>query len=68
MTIYSTPQEEFWAGDFGSEYITRNQDDRLLAANVSFTSAAVLGAISLYFFIRYHDDVFGRSDHYDAGR
>jgi pseudaminic acid biosynthesis-associated methylase len=38
MTIYSTPQEEFWAGDFGSEYITRNQDDRLLAANVSFFS------------------------------
>jgi hypothetical protein len=38
-----------------------------LAANASFASAAVLGAISLYFFIRYHDDVFGRTEHYDAG-
>lgn len=38
-----------------------------LAANVSFASAAVLGVVSLYFFIRYHDDVFGRTDHYDAG-
>jgi hypothetical protein len=23
--------------------------------------------VSLYFFIRYHDDIFGRSDHYDSG-
>jgi hypothetical protein len=37
------------------------------AANVSFASAAVLGAVSLYFFLRYHDDVFGRTEHYDAG-
>ncbi len=38
-----------------------------LAANVSFVSAAVLGAVSVYFFIRYHDDIFGRTDHYDTG-
>ncbi|HVV15968.1 MAG TPA: PEGA domain-containing protein [Polyangia bacterium] len=38
-----------------------------LAANVSFVSAAVLGAVSLYFFVRYHDDIFGRTDHYDGG-
>jgi hypothetical protein len=38
-----------------------------LAANVSFVSAAVFGAVSLYFFIRYHDDIFGRTDHYDTG-
>jgi PEGA domain len=37
-----------------------------LAANISFASAAVLGAVSLYFFLRYHDDVFGRSAHYDS--
>jgi hypothetical protein len=36
-----------------------------LAANISFGAAAVLGAVSLYYFIRYHDDIFGRSEHYD---
>jgi hypothetical protein len=36
-----------------------------LAANVSFGAAALLGAVSLYYFIRYHDDIFGRTEHYD---
>ena len=30
-----TKQEEFWAGDFGSEYITRNDSEHYLASNVS---------------------------------
>lgn len=33
---YTTPQEAFWAGDFGSEYISRNQGDLLLASNLNF--------------------------------
>lgn len=33
---YSTPQEEFWAGEFGTGYIERNQSDRLLASNLAF--------------------------------
>lgn len=33
---FSTDQEKFWAGEFGSEYITRNQGDQLLAANLNF--------------------------------
>jgi len=37
------------------------------AANVSFTAAAVLAAVSLYHFIRYRDDIFGRNDHYEEG-
>jgi spore coat polysaccharide biosynthesis protein SpsF len=28
---YSTPQEDFWAGDFGDEYIKRNRFPGLLA-------------------------------------
>jgi hypothetical protein len=35
------------------------------AANVSFGAAAVFGAISLYYFIRYHDDIFGRTERYE---
>ena len=32
---YSTPQEEFWAGDFGSGYIERNCGSSILASNLN---------------------------------
>jgi len=32
---FKTEQEAFWAGDFGSDYIQRNQGDRLLASNLN---------------------------------
>jgi len=38
---YSTPQEEFWAGEFGTEYIGRNQSAQLLASNLNFFSKAL---------------------------
>lgn len=33
---YGTPQEEFWAGEFGTDYIARNESDQLLASNLRF--------------------------------
>lgn len=41
MNNYKTPQEEFWAGNFGKEYIGRNQGDKLLASNLDFFSKAL---------------------------
>lgn len=38
---YKTDQEEFWAGEFGTDYIGRNQSDQLLASNLSFFSKAL---------------------------
>ena len=38
---FKTKQEEFWAGEFGSEYIGRNDDAQLLASNLSFFSKAL---------------------------
>lgn len=38
---YVTPQEEFWAGSFGTEYIDRNRSDQLLASNLEFFSRAL---------------------------
>lgn len=38
---YATPQEEFWAGDFGNEYIARNNSAQLLASNLAFFSKAL---------------------------
>lgn len=38
---YATPQEEFWAGSFGTDYIDRNRSDQLLASNLEFFSRAL---------------------------
>jgi pseudaminic acid biosynthesis-associated methylase len=34
-------QEEFWAGNFGSDYISRNKSSELLASNLHFFSRAL---------------------------
>ena len=33
---FQTEQEHFWAGEFGDEYINRNQGNTLLASNLDF--------------------------------
>lgn len=37
---FRTEQEAFWAGEFGNSYISRNESDELLAANLNFFSKA----------------------------
>ena len=32
---FNTPQEEFWAGEFGDLYISRNESENLLASNIA---------------------------------
>jgi len=41
---YKTEQEEFWAGEFGTQYIQRNAGDELLASNLMFFSKALVRA------------------------
>ena len=41
---YKTEQETFWAGEFGTEYIQRNQGDFLLASNLNFFASALRAA------------------------
>ena len=38
---YATSQEAFWAGDFGTEYIGRNDSPQLLASNLNFFTKAL---------------------------
>lgn len=33
---YKTEQENFWAGEFGDEYIDRNYGEKLLSSNINF--------------------------------
>lgn len=41
MSKYKTEQEEFWAGKFGTDYISRNKQDSLFASNLYFFSKAL---------------------------
>lgn len=41
MTQFTTEQEAFWAGEFGTDYIARNQGDFLLASNLDFFCKAL---------------------------
>jgi len=38
---YNSEQEAFWAGEFGENYIKRNQSKELLASNINFFSKAL---------------------------
>ena len=38
---YKTEQEAFWVGEFGTEYIGRNNSDQLLASNLNFFTKAL---------------------------
>lgn len=38
---FKTEQEEFWAGDFGSEYVKRNQGANWIASNIALFSKAL---------------------------
>ena len=44
---YKTDQEAFWAGEFGTGYIARNQGDALLASNLHFFGKALRQARSV---------------------
>lgn len=41
---FRTEQEVFWAGDFGTEYVQRNQGGALLASNLAFFGKALRNA------------------------
>ena len=41
---FETEQENFWAGEFGSNYIDRNIGEKLLGANLGFFSHALKSA------------------------
>jgi len=43
----------------------RQKRDFARAANISFGTGALLGIVATYFFIRYSDDIFGRTERYE---
>ena len=41
MSKFKTEQEEFWATEFGNDYIDRNKSQNYLASNINFFSNAL---------------------------
>jgi spore coat polysaccharide biosynthesis protein SpsF len=44
---YKTEQEAFWAGQFGNDYIARNQSEQLLAGNLAFFSKVIAKTVKV---------------------
>jgi pseudaminic acid biosynthesis-associated methylase len=44
---FKTEQEAFWAGEFGTAYIERNQGDALLASNLHFFAKALRATLGV---------------------
>jgi spore coat polysaccharide biosynthesis protein SpsF len=44
MKEYKTDQERFWAGDFGDDYIFRNQEEKWIASNIALFAKILAGA------------------------
>lgn len=42
MSQYKTEQERFWAGEFGDDYVDRNQGPDVVASNVAFFSRILM--------------------------
>lgn len=47
MSTYQTDQENFWAGEFGNEYIDRNKSAQLLASNLDYFSKSLKSAVNV---------------------
>lgn len=42
--MYKTEQEEFWSGEFGDEYVKRNNDNKIISNNI-YLFARILSKI-----------------------
>ena len=51
--VFKTEQENFWASEFGDEYICRNHDLNVVAGNVNFFSKFISRIIGVNFIIAF---------------
>jgi spore coat polysaccharide biosynthesis protein SpsF len=50
---FKTDQEEFWAGAFGNEYVSRNTGDALIASNISLFAKILAGCCGVRSLIEF---------------
>lgn len=54
---YKTQQEEFWAGEFGDDYIDRNQGDETIASNIAMFSKVLERALPIDSVIEFGSNI-----------
>lgn len=47
MQNFKTDQENFWAGEFGNDYIDRNKSAQLLASNLEYFAKSLRAAVDI---------------------
>ena len=57
MKEFSTQQEQFWAGDFGSDYINRNNDEKILASNIALFAKAIQSTYEIKSVIEFGSNI-----------
>ncbi len=57
MHAHLTEQEKFWAGDFGNEYINRNQGKSLISSNISLFSKVLKNTNGLKSIIEFGSNI-----------
>lgn len=57
MTNYQTEQELFWAGKFGDEYVSRNNDEKLLCSNITFFSKVLSSTFGVKSILEFGSNV-----------
>lgn len=54
---FKTEQENFWAGDFGNEYIGRNEDLQIIAGNINLFSKILAQTIGVKSIIEFGSNI-----------
>ena len=57
MNTYKTIQEAFWAGEFGDEYVMRNQGAKLIAGNLALFSKILSSAFPVRSVIEFGSNI-----------
>ena len=54
---FKTEQETFWAGEFGDEYLARNQGEKLIAGNLALFTKILSSASSIRSAIEFGSNI-----------
>lgn len=53
MSTFKTEQEQFWAGEFGNQYVKRNNGENILASNIALFSKIISKTTSVESIIEF---------------
>jgi len=55
--MYKTPQEDFWAGSFGNDYIDRNKEAKIISSNIALFSRILSRTLNVKSVIEFGSNI-----------